>query len=81
MQTIEAHIVTLYSGGEIGLTDVMKLVTFSHLKQVKDVLTQKEIPTTSALKPIKEALIESNYEKVSYFEIKLALAMIEKKDL
>lgn len=80
IQTVEDHIVKLYNSGELGLMDILKLSELVNLKAVKEVLEQDILEETK-LRPIKEKLEESWYKKVSYFDIKLALAMIEKKDL
>ena len=36
---------------------------------------------TEKLKPIKEKLEELNLDKISYFDIKIAISMMNKKDL
>ncbi|MCH2188797.1 RecQ family ATP-dependent DNA helicase [Candidatus Gracilibacteria bacterium] len=81
IQTIESHIVALYSQGSIGLMEVMKLIDFDHLKAVQQVVISESFSSDSPLKPIKEKLVQVGNKQVSYFEIKLALAMIDKKDL
>lgn len=79
--TIESHFVKLYELWEIELTDIMKFSSFSNLKAVKEVITDKLKWITDPLKPIKENL-ESEWKKdISYFEIKIAIAMMDKKDI
>jgi superfamily II DNA helicase RecQ len=63
--TIESHIVRLYEVWKIGLKDIMKYSNFANLKIIKSVIID-----------------ENNWKKdISYFEIKIAIAMMEKKDL
>ncbi|MCP4523171.1 MAG: DUF559 domain-containing protein [Candidatus Gracilibacteria bacterium] len=79
--TIESHIITLYENGDISLNEVMKLVTFSHLKKIKSVITDNFSGTVEALRPVKDLLEESGDKSISYFEIKLAISMAGKGDL
>ena len=80
-QTIEDHIVKLYQLWDLQLIHILKLVEFSHLKSVRDFLDSDPILETRKLKTIRQKLQEQGNKKVSYFDIKLALAMIKKKDL
>jgi ATP-dependent DNA helicase RecQ len=79
--TIESHIVTLYENWDLSLNEVLKLVEFSVLKTIKNIITENFSWTVDALKPIKDLLEESWDKNISYFEIKLAVAMIGKWDL
>ncbi len=79
--TIETHVIDLYSLWELTLSEILKLVSFSHIKKIKDIINEKFTWELNKLKPIKE-LLESIWEKnISYFEIKVALEMINKGDL
>lgn len=78
--TIESHIVKLYEIWELWLTNIMKYTSFSNLKKVKEVISENSLET-STLKPIKEELEKNNKNDISYFDIKIAISMIEKKDL
>lgn len=78
--TIENHILKLYERWDLTIMDIMKLSDLNNLKEVKTVL-EEEISDTSKLKPIKEALENKWFWKISYFEIKIAISMIVKKDL
>ena len=60
---------------------MLKLTEFSHLKSVKNIVAESFLGTVEKLKPVKEILEENGEKEVSYFDIKLALAMIEKGDL
>jgi ATP-dependent DNA helicase RecQ len=79
--TIENHILKLYERGDLWLVDMMKLFDLKHLKQVKDIIEQFFSWDTDRLKPIKEKLEEEWFTYMSYFEIKAALVMMEKRDL
>ncbi|MDD4151280.1 MAG: RecQ family ATP-dependent DNA helicase, partial [Candidatus Gracilibacteria bacterium] len=75
-QTIEDHLVKLYSFDKLSLAEIMKFSDFSKLKNIKNIITLNKLDI-SKLSPIKEKC-DSN---INYFDIKIALAMIEKKDL
>ncbi|MDD3145650.1 MAG: RecQ family ATP-dependent DNA helicase [Candidatus Gracilibacteria bacterium] len=79
--TIESHFVKFYELGTIGLSDIMKFTSFSKLKNIKDVIIKDLNSVVSELKPIKTRLEELEYKDISYFDIKIAISMIEKKDL
>jgi len=81
VQTIESHIVHLYTQWDISLMKVLDLVTLKHAKLVKATVKSDAILENTELKPIKQKLEQQGNTTVSYFEIKLALAMIEKWDL
>ncbi len=81
VQTIESHIVQLYQQGDISLMKVLELVSVQHWKMVKAATQSVAILENMQLKPIKQALEEQWNKNISYFEIKLSLAMIEKWDL
>ena len=80
-QTIESHIVKLYEQWDLSLPELMKLVSFSNLKSVKEVINTKLSGITEPLKPIKDELIKQGKKDISYFDIKVAIAMIGNKDL
>lgn len=81
LTTIESHLVKLYESWELSLNDMLKLTEFSHLKSVKNIVAESFSGKVEKLKPVKEILEENGEKEVSYFDIKLALAMIEKGDL
>jgi len=78
MQTIESHIVTLYERGDISLIEVMNLIDFDNAKIIKTSLESDAILEQAELKPIKQKLEKSGNKDISYFDIKLTLAMIQK---
>ncbi len=81
VQTIESHIVHLYAIGDISLMKILNLVSLTNAKLVKAVVTSDAILENTELKAIKQKLEEQGNPWVSYFDIKLSLAMIEKWDL
>ncbi len=79
--TIETHIVKMYESWDISLIDVLKLVSLSNIKKVKEIIDTKFAWETELLKPIKQEL-ENSWEKtISYFDIKMAVAMKSKGDI
>jgi hypothetical protein len=65
----------------LSLNNVMKLTEFSNLKTIKKIIADNFSWTVEALRPVKDLLEESWEKEISYFEIKLAVAMIWKWDL
>lgn len=78
VQTIEQHIVQLYVSGQLSLFEVLKLSDIEKLKTVKNLVQSDALIDNSALKPIKEILQDEGRSDISYFDIKLALVLIEK---
>jgi len=81
VQTIESHIVHLYEIWDISLMKILNLISLANAKLVKAVVNSDAILENTELKAIKQKLEEQGNSLVSYFDIKLALAMIEKWDL
>lgn len=79
--TIESHVVKLYELWELWLSDIMKYSNFSNLTVVKNIINSEYSWIIDQLKPIKLSLEKIDKKDINYFEIKLAIAMIEKKDL
>ncbi len=79
--TIESHVIKLYEYWEISLSDIMKYTSFSSLKTIKDIIINDFNWNIDKLKPIKESLEKIWKDKITYFDIKIAISMIEKKDL
>lgn len=78
-QTIESHIVSLYSYWKIPLNEVMKLSELKKLKFIKEFLAKSKLQS-SKLWEIKYTINQEDKD-INYVDIKLAQAMIEKKDL
>jgi hypothetical protein len=55
---------------------VLKLVDFGHLKNIKKVITDNFSGKVEALRPVKDLLDESGEKNITYFEIKLVVAML-----
>ena len=79
-QTIESHLVNLYSSWKLQLASVMKIVKFSNVKNIKNILNENFSNWYEWLKTIKDKCSE-NWFDVSRLEINFAIAMIEKGDL
>lgn len=76
LQTIEEHIVKLYGFNKLTLSEILKYSSLEKLKKVKEVVKTNNL-SSDKLKPIKDMLSSD----VSYFDVKIGLAMIEKGDL
>lgn len=81
LQTIESHIVHLYLQWDITLMSLLDLVEISQAKLIKWVLSSEIISESTELKPIRQKLEDIWEKDISYFAIKLTLAMLEKGDL
>lgn len=79
--TIENHILKLYELSKISLTDLLNYSSISNLKKIKNIIIWELDWDISALKPIKEVLEKAWNKEISYFEIKICISMLEKKDL
>jgi superfamily II DNA helicase RecQ len=80
-QTIENHIVKLYKDWKISLAEIMKLVKFSNLKEIKKIITDFFDWQEVWLREIRDKVEEYSQIKVERIEINIAKAMIEKWDL
>lgn len=76
LQTIQWHMVYLYQVGKISLLEMMKFSSLWKLKEIKE-LIQKEPELMESLSQIKSKCSA----EISYFDIKIALALLEKNDL
>lgn len=76
LQTIQDHIVKLYNFNKLTLSEILKYSSLEKLKMIREVV-KKENFHVEWLKSIKEMLSGD----ISYFDIKISLAMIEKWDL
>ena len=81
MMTIESHIVKLYEDSQLSLMDILKLVKFADIKKAKVVIKEALWWNIEALKPIKEELEKSWEKTISYFDIKICIAMMGKGDI
>ncbi len=76
LQTIEWHIVKLYEFWKLSLNDILKFSNLQTLKQIKQVINDNELDLTK-IQPIKNLLPKD----ITYFDIKIAIALIRKEDL
>lgn len=79
--TIESHLIKLYEYWELWLWEVMKYTSFSKLSNTKKIINDYFDWQIDKLKPIKQKLEEVWFPEVNYFDIKLSISMIDKKDL
>lgn len=76
LQTIEEHIVKLYSSHKLTLSEILKYSDLAKLKKIKQIIKNNSL-SLDKLKPIKD-MWESD---VTYFDVKIAISMIYKEDL
>ncbi len=76
VQTIQEHIVKLYILWKIDLSKIYTFTTLEKCKIIKDIIKKNNL-STDKLKPIKDLLKDD----ISYFDIKICIAMLEKRDL
>ena len=79
--TIETHIVKLYETWGLSLMNILKLTNLDNMEFIKKVVTDYFWGNTEKLKPIKEKLEKLGRKDISYFDIKLCLVMIVRKDI
>ncbi len=79
--TIESHIVDLYIYWDLNLIDILKLVSLSSIKEVKKVIKNNFSWEVERLREIKEILDKNWKNNISYFDIKIAIAMMQKGDI
>ena len=79
-QTIENHIIKLYLDWNISLSEILKLVNFSNIKNIKKIIVDFNLEQAK-LRDIKDKLEEYSWVNVEWFEINVAKAMMEKWDL
>jgi uncharacterized protein YpbB len=79
--TVEGHIVRLYSEWKINIISIMKLTSLQKSKQIKTEIETHFSGWVEKLKPLKEHLEWLWINDISYLDIKLAIAMIDKKDI
>lgn len=81
LQTIESHFLKLYEIWQISLFDILKFSDLEKLKIIKKIILEEVDSDISKLKPIKEKLDTIWKNNINYFDIKIAILMMEKKDL
>ncbi len=81
IQTIENHIIKLYENEKISLAEILKLVKFSNLKEIKKIMEDFFSWENPPLKEIRDKVEEYSKVKVERIEINIAKVMISKGDL
>ncbi len=76
IQTIETHVVKLYENGKISLAEILVFSDIKKLQSIQQLIEQHNL-STETLQPIKNICDV----KVTYFDIKIAIALIKKRDL
>lgn len=77
-QTIEVHIAKLYESHQINTDDLTKIINVPRVQSFGNTI-QKLFPNgTPYLKEIKDGLEKEHSETISYFEVRMAMAMVEK---
>lgn len=80
VSTIEWHIQSLYKSAKIPLMKVLAFINLDNAKKLKAYVESEHFWDNIWLRDMKEYL-ESQKCRTNYMEIKLALVMIEKKDI
>jgi len=76
VQTIESHIIKLYEFWKINISQIMNFSQIDKLKRIKKIILENDLDLDK-IQPIKNKL----WEEYSYFDIKITISMILKKDL
>ena len=79
-QTIEAHIAKLYGRGIITIEEVSKLTSLDNIEYARDIIELKFNGKIEKLREIKDVLEAAGRKDIRYFDIHLAIAMIDKKE-
>ncbi|MDD2516201.1 MAG: RecQ family ATP-dependent DNA helicase [Candidatus Gracilibacteria bacterium] len=79
--TIEGHISKLYENGDLLRSDILKIADIDNLKNIKKVIDSDFSGQIDKLRFIKDRLEELGFSNISYLEIKVCIAMMEKKEI
>lgn len=77
-QTIEAHIAKLYGRSDISLEEISKITKIENIEYAREVITTRFDGKAEKLREIKDLLEAAGRKDIRYFDIHLAIAMIEK---
>ncbi len=80
-QTIEAHIAKLYGRGIITIEEVSKLTPLDNVEYAREIIEEQFKGKVEKLREIKDVLEAGGRKDIRYFDIHLAIAMIEKKEV
>ncbi|MDR0860431.1 MAG: helix-turn-helix domain-containing protein [Candidatus Peribacteria bacterium] len=77
--TIEEHLMKLYALDQLPPSEFMKFVNRDNVEKVKE--SYPVYAETKRIGEVKRMLEEKNLNDISYFDIKVAISMIEKGEL
>lgn len=80
-QTIFNHILNSYKNWDLWLLEILKFSDLEKLKIIKEIIKKEFWDELPFLKEIKEKLEKFWKENINYTDIKIAIFMMEKKDL
>ena len=79
-QTIEAHIARLYGRGTITIEEVGKLTSLENITYARGIIETRFDGKAEKLREIKDVLESEGRKDIRYFDIHLAIAMMEKEN-
>lgn len=77
-QTIEAHIAKLYGKGIITIDEVTKLTSLENIEYARNIIESRFGGKVDKLREIKDVIEAEGRKDIRYFDIHLAITMIEK---
>lgn len=81
IQTIEDHLLELYTTKRLSFWEIATLVDLDHIKTVHEIVLKYFKGSVEKLKPVKEKCELLGMTKISYWEIKMTLAMMERREI
>ncbi len=81
LSTVESHIIRLYEIGKISIIQILKFTQIWKVQAIKSHIQEYFPNWVEKLRELKDSLEQVWKIQVAYFDIKIALAMIEKKDV
>jgi superfamily II DNA helicase RecQ len=77
-QTIEAHIAKLYGRGTITIEEISKLTSLDNIEYARNIIQTRFDGKAEKLREIKDVIEEEGRKDIRYFDIHLAIAMMER---
>lgn len=81
LQTIEDHIIELYATGKLPLMHILKLVDLKTIKLIMTIINTSFAGKVEKLKEVKEKWESEWRGEVKYFDIKVCIAMMRRRDI
>lgn len=81
VSTIEWHIVKLYLDGKISIMKILSLTEMQNIQEIKKNILEYFPDWVEKLRDLKETIKQNIQKDMSYFDIHITLAMLEKKDI